>query len=306
MQNLRKLKELKLEKGDLMVFKSIEKIKSVLPEVIHIVMFYNDGMVFQTTFDSSKNIPKLGENLAESLSHIKKILDICQVESSSYKKLVYETKEITVIILKLGENSNIALFLKNLKEEDVNYQSIRRYLYRIERLIDMDKIEIDKEELNQKEEEMHKLEELLQSNLNELEKLKQDSNDLGTQINHIKEEIEKTEKELENNEVLLKNRKDELNEIEKDMDETTIEKQKEELEEIEENIKKNKIDINSMKSELKNKVGDMQKISDSKKFFISECDRINKEKTEKSKQILEMKENIDGREKEIFEEKFLE
>ena len=55
------------------VLKNITRIKNALPEVLHVAMFYNNGIVFQTTLEQEINIPKLGENLAEVLSHIKKL-----------------------------------------------------------------------------------------------------------------------------------------------------------------------------------------------------------------------------------------
>ena len=58
-----------------MVFKNIKRIKNLMPEVEDVVMFYNNGIVFQTTYSQSLNVPKLGENLAEllrSISTIKK------------------------------------------------------------------------------------------------------------------------------------------------------------------------------------------------------------------------------------------
>ena len=61
-----------------MVFKNIARIKTALPEVLHIVMFYNNGTVFQTTFEQDINIPKLGGNLTELLNHIKNVYEICK------------------------------------------------------------------------------------------------------------------------------------------------------------------------------------------------------------------------------------
>ena len=97
-----------------MVLKSIKRIKDALPEVIHIVMFYNNGTVFQSTFDQQINIPKLGEHLAEALNQVFKSYEICNFSFSAYKKLIFETDKMSSIILKLGEDSNIALFFEML------------------------------------------------------------------------------------------------------------------------------------------------------------------------------------------------
>ena len=121
-----------------MVLRNIESIKEALPEVIQVVMFYNNGTVFQTTFDQHYNVPKLGEDLAEALDHIFKVYKICEFDFSSYKKLIFETDTISVIILKLGEDSNLALFFEKRLDIDQRLKSIRRYIKKIEQLIDMD------------------------------------------------------------------------------------------------------------------------------------------------------------------------
>ena len=144
-----------------MVFKNIQRIKNALPEVIQVAMFYNNGTIFQTTFEQDINIPKLGENLAELLNHIRKIYDICNCKIDNYKKLIFETDDISIIILKLGEDSNLALFFKKEPDKDLKLQSVRRYIHRIEDLIDMDRFELEIQELGTKEEELKNLQNIL-------------------------------------------------------------------------------------------------------------------------------------------------
>ncbi len=143
-----------------MVFKNISRIKAALPEVMHVVMFYDNGTIFQTTFEQDINIPKLGENLAEVLNHMRKLYEISQISLKSYEKIIFETDNISIMILKLGEESNIALFfLKKEVDDGLKISNIRRYLKRIEDMIDMDKMEIGFQEILNKEEELKKLEE---------------------------------------------------------------------------------------------------------------------------------------------------
>lgn len=142
-----------------MVFKNISRIKATLPEVMHIVMFYDNGTIFQTTFEQDINIPKLGENLAEVLNHMRKLYEISQIPLKSYEKVIFETDNASIMILKLGEESNIALFFKNEEDESLKISRIRRYLKRIEELIDMDKREIILQEILTKEENLKRLEE---------------------------------------------------------------------------------------------------------------------------------------------------
>jgi hypothetical protein len=197
-----------------MVFKTIARIKAALPDVIHIIMFYNDGTIFQTTFEQNINIPKLGEFLARIINKVRKVNDICKFKPNSYKKLIFEMEEITIIIVKLGEYSNIALFFSNESSKEINLTPIKRYLVKIEDLIDMDKKELimkqilDKEEeskileshLNQKSEELNrikiKIEELFPSI--ETEKLKKEYNTADRDFQKLKDDLDKIKLEILN------------------------------------------------------------------------------------------------------------
>ncbi|TFG07823.1 MAG: hypothetical protein EU539_04000 [Promethearchaeota archaeon] len=165
-----------------MVFKNIQRIKNALPEVIHVAMFYDNGTIFQTTFEQTINIPKLGENLAELLNHVRRIYEVSNLKLEVYKKLIVETDDISVIVLKLGEESNLALFFRKEEDQELKLQSIKRYITRIEELIDMDKSELKLQELIIKEEELKYLQTLLK---------------------HKEQEIQDLEKELEENKIDL-------------------------------------------------------------------------------------------------------
>ena len=157
-----------------MVFKNINRIKSALPEVKHAVMFYNNGTIFQTTFEQSINIPKLGENLSAILDHVRKLYEICNYKMEPYKKLIFETEDISVILLKLGEESNIALFFDKEQDHELRLTAIKRYITNIESLIDMDKKELILQQILTKEEELKKLSVDLQNKQEDIEKLKRD------------------------------------------------------------------------------------------------------------------------------------
>ena len=175
-----------------MVFKNINRIKSALPEVKHVVMFYNNGTIFQTTFEQTINIPKLGENLAETLNHIRSLYEVCNYKMEPYKKLIFETEDMSVIILKLGEESNIALFFEREKDKELRINAIRRYISNIESLIDMDEKELVLKEVLAKEEELKRLNMELQIKRENIEKMKQEL--LGITI----EDPKKTELEKQN------------------------------------------------------------------------------------------------------------
>lgn len=207
-----------------MVFKNIARIKAALPEVIHIIMFYNNGTIFQTTFEQDINIPKLGETLAKFLDKARKINEICRFKPMDYKKILLEMDEVTIIILKLGEESNIALFFRNEDSREINLTPIKRYLTRIEELIDTDKNELILKQILAKEEESKTLESLLNTKKEELDllsekinnvfeesdrdklrkeynlmeqewrKLKDQEETIKKELNSLKYEIEKTQK----------------------------------------------------------------------------------------------------------------
>ena len=193
-----------------MVFKNIARIKTALPEVVHIIMFYNNGTIFQTTFEQDINIPKLGELLAKALDKVRKINDICKFKSNDYKKLIFEMEEVTIILLKLGEESNIALIFKNEDSKEINLTPIKRYLSRIEELIDMDKNELVLKQILAKEEEAIALDALLKKKEDELDIIQQKLNSAseGLEKEKLTKECSLLEQEcqkLKDDEVKIKN-----------------------------------------------------------------------------------------------------
>ncbi|TFF87735.1 MAG: hypothetical protein EU548_09845 [Promethearchaeota archaeon] len=178
-----------------MVFKSVQRIKEALPEVIHIAMFYNNGTIFQTTIEQNFNIPKLGEHIAEALNHLRKVYEICNFNLEEYKKLIFETENISIIILKLGEDSNLALFLK--KEIDINQKlkSIRRYIKKIEELIDTDKADLEFQELEKNEDALKNLKVKLKDKQELIQTLEQELTDLAEETS--KEKIKEISKQIQ-------------------------------------------------------------------------------------------------------------
>ncbi|MFX1375084.1 MAG: hypothetical protein ACFFA0_04675 [Promethearchaeota archaeon] len=181
-----------------MVFKNILRIKAALPEVKHVVMFYNNGTIFQTTFDQEINIPKLGEHLAEILNHIRKLYEISNHNFEDYRKIIFETDEISIIILKLGEDSNIALFFKKEEEKELKLTAIKRYITRIEELIDMDERELVIQEIIIKEEEIKNLKYEIQEKQKKVKELNSELNNIKEGTNEaIKKKIVKEIDDLE-------------------------------------------------------------------------------------------------------------
>jgi hypothetical protein len=128
-----------------MVMKILNKIKRELQGLLDYIMFYNTGIVFQSSFTDNTNIPAICSNLSEIITLFEKSLDCYNVPTNDYLKIIFETKERIIIILKLGEDSNIALFFDNevvSDVTDVNIGSVQKYLNKLEELIDMNESEI--------------------------------------------------------------------------------------------------------------------------------------------------------------------
>ncbi len=100
-------------------------------------MFYNNGVVFESTFAQEINIPKVGENLAEAIKHWEQLFSLCRFPATGFQKVIYETDEIVVIVIKIGEESNLALFFEGGKDISFKRGLIKEYLDQLENWMDM-------------------------------------------------------------------------------------------------------------------------------------------------------------------------
>ena len=126
-----------------MVIKILKKLKNELPGLLDYVIFYNTGIIFQSTFSEGTNVPAICANLNEIISKFKNSLLCCDVTSNEYQKIIFESKKYVIFIVKLGEESNIALFFDNKVVDEVKISSVQKYLKKIEELIDMDESELE-------------------------------------------------------------------------------------------------------------------------------------------------------------------
>ncbi|MFW9994053.1 MAG: coiled-coil domain-containing protein [Candidatus Odinarchaeota archaeon] len=178
------------------ILMNIERIKKALPEVEHVVMFYDDGTVFKTTFDKPVNIPKLGENISAILTHVRSMYGISNYKvKGDIQKLVIETGDVDVIILKLGEESNLALFFRKSTEEGgLQIDSVKHYIEKIEDLLDIDLIELLKQEIESKVKHLDELYLQAQETQSKLEEQQSLQGQLGTETD--KEEIKEISHEI--------------------------------------------------------------------------------------------------------------
>ena len=120
----------------------MEKIKAKLPGVMEIIMFYNDGTIFQTTLPPNCNIPEFGNDLCQTLVSLAHVLGLYDKKTNQYRKLFYETDKYLLVIIKLGEDSNLALILDNTLQGEFQIAPIQQYIQRLQDLLDMDREEI--------------------------------------------------------------------------------------------------------------------------------------------------------------------
>lgn len=207
-----------------MIEKTIERIKKTLPEVEHVVMFYNDGTVFHTTFNKTINIPKLGENISETLAYIQKIYENSKYDLVDYRKLIFDTDNTSLIILKLGENSNLALFFKKkIKNVERKIRSIHRDIEMAEDLLDIDRSELVEQELENKESQLMELKLQMGSQnykmitLQEFQKEVSDDEkkkEVAKEVDKVKKEILKIKEKIDEKIIELTGLKKEMIELE--------------------------------------------------------------------------------------------
>jgi predicted regulator of Ras-like GTPase activity (Roadblock/LC7/MglB family)/flagellar biosynthesis chaperone FliJ len=186
-----------------MVLKNIRRIQETLPNVLHVIMFYNDGTVFQTTFDPPVNIPKLGVNLSEIIAHFKTLKEFCNMEFGLLKNAIFETKNVIIGIIRIGEESFMAIFMENRGEKGIDFEPIKKYIGRLEYLVDMDRIEIEKEgllahqrDLEEAKKKLENLGALKNSTEKKLDEVKDQAlhDEINAELNMLRGEIDSLEK----------------------------------------------------------------------------------------------------------------
>ena len=125
-----------------MVMQNLNRIKNIIPGAIQAIIFYSNGFVFNTSSEENINVPKWGEMLAQILDNFAHLLKIHDPEEVGYKKILYETDKYLIAIVKLGEDSNLALLLDNTLAKDVKIGPIKHYLDKLNHLVDMDQSEL--------------------------------------------------------------------------------------------------------------------------------------------------------------------
>lgn len=120
----------------------IEQIKKNIPEIIHYILFFQDGIVIKTSFTEENNIPELGKNAGEIIEKCQQFLLLTGIESKDYRKIVYEGIRWMLFILQVGEQSHLALIMQHPSKE-VPLQPIRKYLELIENAIDISQEELE-------------------------------------------------------------------------------------------------------------------------------------------------------------------
>ncbi|MHA1227818.1 MAG: hypothetical protein ACTSPV_13810 [Candidatus Hodarchaeales archaeon] len=201
----------------------IERVMKSLPEVENIIVFNSFGTVLQTTFDKSLNIPKIGKNISKILDNILALYKSCKYDYSQFNRILFDTEGISILILKLGEDTYLAFFFKKILEEDEpQIDSVKRYLKQIEELLDVSNLELLEQEKEEKREELVSLDEELEILFDRLNLLQKDIES----IEHEDDEKKKRNKEIEQIQKRINRIKDdrqqkinEVNELEEKLEE---------------------------------------------------------------------------------------
>ena len=140
----------------------VEDIKKQIPSVKTVLAFYNDGTVFYSGFkkEAIPSVPDLGDACAKIIENFKNIYDMIKsgrqdLGDYSYKQITFSSNGLGIMIIHLGEESNIALFFDKLSINKVNLGCIETDLSQIEDIMDttdseLEKIGYDKENVTKK------------------------------------------------------------------------------------------------------------------------------------------------------------
>lgn len=136
-----------------MISKIIESIKAEIPEILHFAVFYNNGTVFHTDFHEPANVPEIGAQLSYIINHGQRLVDQSGFKAKNYRRMIYETAEFMIIVLPLGEDSHMALFLDSPPAE-IRIQPIQKYLEIIQDIVDVSTAELQQKEDEEKAKEL--------------------------------------------------------------------------------------------------------------------------------------------------------
>jgi len=296
-----------------MVLGNIERIKLVFPDLVHVVIFYDDGIVFQSTFEQSVNIPQVGETLAAFLKHLQKLFITCKLELAPYARMIFETKGMLIFVLKLVEKTNLALFFKIEGVSDS--VTIRRYLYQIEILIDTDRIELDEKSLEELKGELQKLEQEFKSKLELIETKKNQIIILDEKMNSMKQKLQNMKSEVAFEDKICE-KLEHLIEIKKETLDSSAEKEKikllkQELKEEEKNLSTLEKSVDDKEKSLEHLEQEFtESINKEKESILIEINlhledikKIREQISEKNAEITLLAEQINQLRKEIVERK---
>ena len=193
-----------------MVLKNLEKIKKLIPETLYTIMFYDDGTVFHANFNKEINLPKLGQNLSNIIKEFLEIYKLCDFPVKKYTKLIFETETYSIIVLRLGESSNAALILKKEEIKEFDLKPIRKYIEKIEDLVDMHEYELLIQDLDPKLSKLQELQNEIQLKNKKIEEIR---SIINSQQNLSDEEKKKYEIEIQTLSNKITPLQDEINKL---------------------------------------------------------------------------------------------
>ncbi|OLS14466.1 MAG: hypothetical protein RBG13Loki_1951 [Promethearchaeota archaeon CR_4] len=119
-----------------MVLHDFEQIKKDFPEILHTALFLGNGMVMETTLSHEQvNIPVLGKKLVEMIDRMQDLLETSGFHNKVFQKIIFEVEDVVIIVLKLKEGDNLALFFEGRKFFEKYGPTFRQFLANLERTI---------------------------------------------------------------------------------------------------------------------------------------------------------------------------
>jgi chromosome segregation ATPase len=287
------------------IHKTIDRIRRALPEVEHIAMFFDDGTVFQTTFEQfeeSVNIPKLGEDLADILSSFRKLYEICNYDFKNYNQLLFDTESVDILFIRLGENSNLALFFRKLVVDgELQINSIKRYVTKIEKLMDIGQMDLIERDIRRKDRDLKHLYENMDEKLakqKELQTLLGASKSDISNIEKIELEIQELTDSIKKLEVEKEQSVEETSQIK---DKLVLEEERIELVSKEVKIKQDTVkDLNrtlrenNKKKQILENAPEEEKDASKLQVLIAETEEIAEKSEIAEQKVLDIKIELDN------------
>lgn len=120
-----------------MAIEKIQAIHNMLPGVQSVSLFYDNGIIYQTTINHELDIPVIGKNLAHFVQEMQLLAENCKDPEDKYQKMTIDTEKSVYIILRLGEQSNMALKFIKAEYQKNSLGKIEEIIEKLKNVVDL-------------------------------------------------------------------------------------------------------------------------------------------------------------------------